>query len=98
MDSAESMGGQRFLGRPYDRTFEWSDDRIYCSELVWKIYQEGAGITIGELEQLRAFDLSHPVVQKKMRERYRGNPPLDEAVISPQRMFESAELETVLER
>ena len=90
--------GQRFLGRPYDLTFEWSDDRIYCSELVWKIYQEGAGITIGELEQLRAFDLSHPVVQKKMRERYRGNPPLDEAVISPQRMFESAELETVLER
>jgi hypothetical protein len=90
--------GLRFLGRPYDLTFEWSDDRIYCSELVWKIYKEGAGITVGELEQLRAFDLSHPSVQKKMRERYHGHPPLDEPVISPRRMFESPELETVLER
>src|SRR5258705_144370 len=24
-------------GRPYDLTFEWSDTKIYCSELVWKI-------------------------------------------------------------
>jgi hypothetical protein len=24
----------RFQGKPYDLTFEWSDDRIYCSELV----------------------------------------------------------------
>jgi hypothetical protein len=90
--------GLQFLGRPYDLTFEWSDDRIYCSELVWKIYKEGAGLTIGELEHLRAFDLSHPVVQKKMWERYHGNPPMDEPVISPQRMFESPALETVLER
>ncbi len=26
-----------FKGKPYDLTFEWSDDSIYCSELVWKI-------------------------------------------------------------
>ncbi len=33
----------RFAGRPYDLTFEWSDDRIYCSELVWKAYDRGLG-------------------------------------------------------
>ena len=27
----------KFRGLPYDLAFEWSDDRIYCSELVWKI-------------------------------------------------------------
>src|SRR5262245_46335129 len=26
----------RYLGKPYDFYFEWSNDRIYCSELVWK--------------------------------------------------------------
>ena len=29
---------RRFLGKPYDRDFTWSDDRIYCSELIAKIF------------------------------------------------------------
>lgn len=32
------QGIAAFEGRPYDLTFEWSDDRTYCSELVWKLY------------------------------------------------------------
>ena len=28
---------QRFLGKAYDADFSWSDDKIYCSELVAKI-------------------------------------------------------------
>ncbi len=27
----------RFLGKPYDSDFSWSDDRVYCSELIAKI-------------------------------------------------------------
>lgn len=27
--------GQSMLGKHYDLYFEWSDDRIYCSELIW---------------------------------------------------------------
>src|SRR5262249_45443635 len=30
------MQAEAFLGKPYDLTFEWSDQRVYCSELVWK--------------------------------------------------------------
>lgn len=33
-----------YLGRNYDKFFEWSDERIYCSELVWKIYKNSLGI------------------------------------------------------
>ena len=33
--------GSQFKGKEYDSFFEWSDDRIYCSELVWKIYKNG---------------------------------------------------------
>lgn len=88
--------GARFLGRPYDLTFEWSDTRIYCSELVWKVYQEGAGLELGRLQTLGEFDLSSPQVQAKLRARYHGGPPLQEPVISPVRIFECAELETIL--
>jgi hypothetical protein len=32
--------GEEFTGKNYDMTFEWSDNNIYCSELIWKVYQE----------------------------------------------------------
>jgi hypothetical protein len=84
--------GEAYRGKSYDLYFEWSDSRIYCSELVWKIYKEGAGVEIGRLQRLREFDLSHPAVRAKMRERYGNRVPRDEPVISPNAMFESAKL------
>ena len=82
-------------GKPYDLTFEWSDQRMYCSELVWKLYQRTLGIEIGQLQKIRAFNLSDPAVQPKMRERYGQRVPLDEPVISPAAMFDSPRLVTV---
>lgn len=90
--------GEKFYGKPYDIYFEWSDDKIYCSELVWKIYKEGVGIEIGELEKLSDFDLSHKIVRAKMKERYGNRIPKDEKVISPAAMFNSAKLFTIAEK
>ena len=90
--------GERFRGRNYDLYFEWSNSRIYCSELVWKIYKDGAGIEIGQLQELREFDLSHPAVRAKMRERYGNRIPRDEPVISPAAMFDSSRLVEVVRR
>jgi uncharacterized protein YycO len=87
--------GDKLKGKNYDLTFEWSDDRIYCSELIWKIYQRATGIEIGKAEQLRDFDLSPAAVQAKMKERYGDKIPLDETVISPAAIFESDLLLTV---
>lgn len=89
---------ESFQGRPYDLTFEWSDTRIYCSELVWKAYERGLGIRIGSLQRLRDFDLSDPAVQVRMKQRYNSNIPLDETVISPAAMFEAGALVTVVTR
>ena len=89
--------GEKYKGKNYDIYFEWSDERIYCSELVWKIYNEATGIEIGELEELKDFDLSHKVVKTKMKERYGNEIPMDEIVISPSSMFNSDELVTVKE-
>ena len=88
----------RFAGRPYDLTFDWSDDRIYCSELAWKAYDRGLGIDIGVLQTIRDFNLTDPAVRAKMRERYGDNVPLSEPVISPVSMFRSNLLLTIAEQ
>lgn len=90
--------GEQFKGKPYDIYFEWSDDKIYCSELVWKIYKQAADVEIGQLEQLSDFDLTNEIVQTKMKERYGDNIPLDEKVISPAAMFNSDKLITIEEK
>jgi len=84
-----------YEGKPYDLYFEWSDQRIYCSELVWKMYERALGVKLGELQKLREFDLTDAAVRAKMHERYGTNVPLDEPVISPGAQFDSPMLETV---
>ena len=86
---------RKLEGKKYDLTFEWSDDRMYCSELVWKIYERALGLEIGSPQKLREFQLDEPAVQAKLRERYGRKVPLDEPVISPAAMFASPELVTV---
>jgi hypothetical protein len=89
---------RKFEGHAYDLAFDWSDSRIYCSELVWKAYDRALGIQIGSLQRVRDFNLSDPVVQAKMRERYGTDIPLNAPVISPVAMFKSERLVTVAER
>jgi len=87
--------GEEFVGRPYDRVFNWSDDEIYCTELVWKIFDRALGIEIGRTAEMKDFDLSHPRVQALLRKKYGDNPPLTETVISPSAMFSADALQTV---
>ena len=86
---------RQWAGTDYDWGFAWSDDKLYCSELVWKLYARGAGIRLGEPRELGDFDLSHPHVQAKIAERWPLGPPLEEPVVSPQDLFETPVLETV---
>jgi hypothetical protein len=87
--------GDRFRGKNYDLTFEWSDDKIYCSELIWKIYKRATSIEIGKLEKLSDFDLTNQLVKKTMKERYGNKIPTEEIVISPAAIFQSELLKTV---
>lgn len=88
---------QKFAGRPYDLTFGWGDEAIYCSELVWKAYDRALGLKLGGLQRIRDFNLSDAAVRAKLKARYGEAVPLDEPVISPAAMFESAALVTVAE-
>jgi len=89
------QAAKAFEGKPYDLTFEWSDERIYCSELVWKIYERGLGVKIGMLQALGELNLDDPLVKAKLRQRYGSRIPRKEPVISPVAMLNSSELEIV---
>lgn len=87
--------GEQYKGKDYDNYFEWSDNRMYCSELVWKIYNQATGLEIGQPKKLGDLDLSHDVVQTHIHERYGDEVPMDEPVISPATMLRSDKLTTV---
>ncbi len=88
--------GTTFIGKDYDPYFGWSDQRIYCTELVWKIYDHTLNIELGELQHLKDFDLTHPFVKKLLYQRYGNRIPYNEKVISVSTMFESENLVTIL--
>jgi hypothetical protein len=90
--------GARFNGLPYDLQFGWSDERIYCSELVWKMYKEGLGVELCAPRPMRENNLGSGTVQRVMKDRYGVAPPLDELMISPGALFDCPLLRTVLER
>lgn len=87
-----------YEGKNYDLVFSWSDDKIYCSELVWKLYKSAADIELAPLTKLGSFDLTHPAVKAKLKERYGNNIPLDEKVVPPSALFDSDLLITVDEK
>lgn len=87
--------GKKFVGKHYDIYFNWSDTELYCSELVWKLYHEVAGIELCKLRPLRDYDLKDNLVGEMMRERYGKNIPFNENMVAPSDIFQSSLLETV---
>lgn len=79
----------------YDDAFNWSDDRIYCSELVYKLYNNGLNIKLCEPRKLKDFDLSNPLVKAQLNLQYGNNIPLEEPMVAPGDISESALLEVV---
>lgn len=87
----------RRMGKNYDLYFGWNDSLIYCSELVWKAYNESTGLEVGHTRPMKEFDLTHPVVKKIMYERYGDKIPYEEPMISPGDIHDSELLTTVSE-
>lgn len=72
------------IGLDYDLRFGWDDKKLYCSELVWKFYQQ-AGIELCEPRKFRDYDLQQPTVRKMIEQRYGSMDklPMDEKVVAP---------------
>jgi hypothetical protein len=83
--------------KDYDLYFEWSDDKLYCSELVWKIYKNGAGIELCPLKKLSDFNLKNTKVKAILAERYGKKIPLNEDVVAPSDLQKTTTVTTILD-
>ncbi|WP_395067285.1 YiiX family permuted papain-like enzyme [Flavobacterium sp.] len=89
--------GKALFNKEYDIYFEWSNDKIYCSEYVWKIYKHGANIELCNLEKLKSFNLDDYRVKAILSERYGKNIPLEEEVVAPSQLANSDKLITIFD-
>jgi hypothetical protein len=81
----------RYLGRRYDARFEWSDRRMYCSELVWKIYERALGVRLSEPQRWRDLTLSARA-QALARARLGRLPPPNAEIVTPVAIAQSDQL------
>ena len=49
--------------KPYDIYFEWSQERIYCSELTYHVMKDVTGFELGRLQKMKEMRLDGPYVQ-----------------------------------
>ncbi len=84
-----------WLGRPYDLVFRWSDDQIYCSELVHKAYQRAVGLEVGALVPLASFDLRSPAVRSLIQRRVGEQLDQTEVVVAPASLLQDEDLRLV---
>lgn len=72
--------------QPYDIYFEFSDERIYCSELVYKVFKEITGRAVGELQKIRDLRTDGPYVRRLIAERLESigkELNYDEPIVTP---------------
>ncbi len=80
-------------GKPYDFSYELSEDKLYCSELVYHAWAKATGQKMGTLTELgnlnwRPFSATI--------EKYNGGPmPPDRQLISPVELSKAPQLERV---
>jgi len=86
---------EKFEGREYDIQFGWSDDKFYCSELVYKIFKEAAGIELGEIQKYGDFHLDNEIVRFWVNMYNPDGINVDENVITPVSIYNDSSLVTV---
>jgi uncharacterized protein YycO len=75
-------------GKPYDMKFQWDDNKIYCSELVWDAYNS-IGIQLSVPKTFADFNMESPEIKKEVIRRYGNKFVQSEPVVSPQCLVES---------
>lgn len=61
-------------GRPYDVFFYEARDAIYCSELVYAAFKEGAHLTLGAEEKVKELKIDNAAARQLIEQRWRQHP------------------------
>jgi hypothetical protein len=83
---------ERFMGAPYDSFYEWDDEKLYCSELVYKAYARGGNVELCSLRRFDDYDIDP--VRESIIERY-GGIPAGLELVAPADLAGSEILKTV---
>lgn len=90
---AAASAATKFMGRHYDAQFDWGDDRIYCSELVAKAFDEGPHIKLGQVQSLGSLRLTG--LGAALRGRFGKHVPMERNMITPASLAADPKLERV---
>jgi hypothetical protein len=82
-----------YLGRPYDARYRMDDEKIYCTELIFKAYQDASGEQLGKLVCLS--DLNWRPFQDTIQHFEGGPVPLDREMTTPKDMAHASQLQPV---
>lgn len=82
-----------FMDRPYDTRYMMDDERIYCSELVYKGYNIATGERLGKLVALGS--LNWEPYRADIEELEGGRVPLDRLMITPLHLSCAEQLECI---
>jgi hypothetical protein len=101
-DSLPSVVSQamNYVGYEYDNSFDLSDEKIYCSELVYKAFEKGAGIEPGELQKVKdviGVQQYNPIL-KGIAGNFVKNVSMDQEVIMPESIMKSVKFNVVLKK
>lgn len=88
-------GVDKLLGLPYDYRYAPDDTAIYCSELVYRVYERELGIEIGVWEPLGRLNWQG---HEAFIQGVEGNVPTDRMMITPVGLTRSGNVRCVFPR
>jgi len=88
---------KKHIGKNYDGKYQWSDNTLYCSELVWKVFDVAADIELCKVKTMKDFNLNHPIVAKLIKQRYGSINKLNltEKIVAPSDIYDSNLLKSI---
>jgi Permuted papain-like amidase enzyme, YaeF/YiiX, C92 family len=84
---------EKYEGRPYDIHYDMDDEKIYCSELLYKAVRDATGRKLGKIRKLG--ELNWQPYEQVIRHIENGKLPLDREMITPRDFCEAPELQQV---
>jgi hypothetical protein len=82
-----------YSGRPYDIMYEMDDEKIYCSELIYKAFQKIYNEDLGEAKKLG--DMNWGPYANTIRHYEDGPVPVERLIISPKAVSEANQLHLI---
>ena len=85
---------EKYLGRPYDFRYRLDDEKIYCSELVYKAFRDATdGQQLGDF--VKFGDMNWGPYEVLIRQIEGGPVPVDREMITPRDLAKARQLEPV---